>query len=202
MFLRDTVEFPHVPLGLVPEILDPVDVVPAVCKQFRVIYAVVFERTDIQRVVAAPAICVDDAVRNHLAFDDGHEGGPLRVRNDTCIDLSPTLEQAEDRDFPCGTSPACALAPAAEVAFVHFDLTAEHGLTFGFQFNRDDLAKAMKIQRCGIAVNTHKAGRCSGRCAGNEMFNQAILLELADTALSHSPFDTSKSGYLGQPQNE
>ena len=75
-----------------PEILDPVDVVPAVCKQFRVIYAVVFERTDIQRVVAAPAICVDDAVRNHLAFDDGHESGLLRVQNDTNIDLSATLK--------------------------------------------------------------------------------------------------------------
>ena len=54
--------------------------------------AEMFERADIQCVVALPTVQIDDAVRNHLAFDDGHESGLLRVRNDTNIDLSATLK--------------------------------------------------------------------------------------------------------------
>jgi hypothetical protein len=72
MFLGNTVEFPHVALGLVPEILDPVDMVPGVCEELRMIDPVVFEGTDIQRIVALPTVRVDDAVGDNLALYDGH----------------------------------------------------------------------------------------------------------------------------------
>lgn len=48
-------------------------------------------------------------------------------------------------------------------------------------------------------MNANQAGR-QPRChPGNEMPNEALLLRLADAALSHRPLDTPKSGYPGQP---
>ena len=56
MFLRNTVEFAHVTLGLVPEILNPVDVIFLVCKKFGMIDPEVMEGRYVQYIVTAPAI--------------------------------------------------------------------------------------------------------------------------------------------------
>ena len=74
MSLRDTVEFAHVALGLVPKILNPVDVILLVCKEFGMVDPKVMEIRDVQHVVAAPAIRINDAVRNHFTFDDWQQG--------------------------------------------------------------------------------------------------------------------------------
>lgn len=56
MLSRDTIEFAHVKLGLVPKILDAIDVISSLGKEFRMIDAEVLERADIKRVVAPPAV--------------------------------------------------------------------------------------------------------------------------------------------------
>ncbi len=56
MLSRDTVEFAHVTLGLVPKILDAIDVISSLCKELRMIDTEVLERADIKRVVAPPAV--------------------------------------------------------------------------------------------------------------------------------------------------
>lgn len=56
MLSRDTIEFAHVKLGLVPKILDAIDVISSLSKEFRMIDAEVLERADIKRVVAPPAV--------------------------------------------------------------------------------------------------------------------------------------------------
>ena len=71
----NSVEFAHVAFRLVPEVLDPIDMVLLVCKQFRVIDPKVVKVRDIQHIVAAPTIRIDDAVRNDLAFHDGQQRG-------------------------------------------------------------------------------------------------------------------------------
>ena len=43
MRLENTIEFTHVALGLVPEILDAVDVIVAVCEDLRMVDAEVME---------------------------------------------------------------------------------------------------------------------------------------------------------------
>ena len=48
MSLWNTVEFTHVALGLVPKVLNPVDVIFLVCKEFRVVDPEVFEVRHIQ----------------------------------------------------------------------------------------------------------------------------------------------------------
>ncbi len=75
MSLWNTVEFAHVALSLVPEILDPVDVVVLICKEFRVVDPEVFEVGNIQHIVAPPTVLIDDAVRHNLAFHDRHQCG-------------------------------------------------------------------------------------------------------------------------------
>ena len=74
MSLRSAVEFAHVPLGLVPKILNPVDVILLVCKEVGMVDPKVMEIRDVQHVVAAPAIRINDAVRNHFTFDDWQQG--------------------------------------------------------------------------------------------------------------------------------
>ena len=54
-------------LGLVPEIIDPVDVVPIFRRSLRVVDADVTELRDVQHIVAVEAIGADDTVRLDLA---------------------------------------------------------------------------------------------------------------------------------------
>ena len=46
MLSRDTIEFAHVTLGLVPKILKAIDVISSLCKELTMIDAEVLERAD------------------------------------------------------------------------------------------------------------------------------------------------------------
>ena len=61
---RDAVVAPHMPLRLVPEVLDTVDVVVRVSEEFAVIDPVMMELGHIQHMILPEAIGVDDAVRS------------------------------------------------------------------------------------------------------------------------------------------
>ncbi len=74
MGLWNTVEFAHVALGLVPKILNPVDVILLVCKEFGMVDPKVMEIRYVQHVVTAPAIRINDAVGNNFTFDDWQQG--------------------------------------------------------------------------------------------------------------------------------
>ena len=52
----NTVEFAQMTLRLVPKILNAIDVVPFVCKEFGMVDATMLEFRYIQHVVAPPAI--------------------------------------------------------------------------------------------------------------------------------------------------
>lgn len=73
MHLRHTVELSHVTLRLVPEVLDPDYVIVSVGEQLLVIDPKVLEVGDVPRVIAAPAVGIDDAVRRDLARHDRHQ---------------------------------------------------------------------------------------------------------------------------------
>ena len=70
VLFRDAIETAQVPFGLVPEILDPVDMVAVFRKGFRVIDPHMVELGNIQGVIAGEAICIDDAVRLDGLPDD------------------------------------------------------------------------------------------------------------------------------------
>ena len=70
MRLGNTIKFAHMTLGLVPEVLDAIDVVMLVRKQFGVIDTKVLELTHIKHIISTPAIRVDDTVRYYLTLND------------------------------------------------------------------------------------------------------------------------------------
>ena len=59
---RDTVETTHVTLGLVPEVLDAVDVILLFGEELGVVDAEVLEACHVQHVVGVQRIGVDDAI--------------------------------------------------------------------------------------------------------------------------------------------
>ena len=63
MRLGNTIEFAHVPLGLVPEILNAIDVIVAVCEELRMVDAEVMDVRHIQHIIAEPAVGINDAIR-------------------------------------------------------------------------------------------------------------------------------------------
>ena len=125
MVFRYAVEFPHVAFRLVPKILDTVDVVLFVCKQFRVIDPHMTEIGDIEGVVAGPGIRVDDAIGQDHAVYDRYQGLCAGVGDHLRVDLAATFEDTEDGDLAGSATASLSLTLAAEVAFVDLDLTGE-----------------------------------------------------------------------------
>lgn len=75
MRLENNVEFTHVALGLIPEILNAIDVIVAVCDELRMVDTEVMEVRHIQHIIAAPAVGISNAIRDLLAlYDGGHRG--------------------------------------------------------------------------------------------------------------------------------
>lgn len=129
MRLWNTVKFAHVALGLVPEVLDPVDVVLRVCEQLGMVDAQVLERAYIQRIIALPTVRVDNAIGDDLTLNDRHQGAAFGVGYHPSVDLAAALKQAKNRNFPRSTPPALALATTTKIALIYFDLAAEHGFS-------------------------------------------------------------------------
>ena len=75
MRLGNAVEFTHVALGLILEILNAIDVIVAVCEQLRMVNTEVMEVRHIQHIIAAPAVGINDAISDHLALYDGDQRG-------------------------------------------------------------------------------------------------------------------------------
>ena len=74
------------PFRLVPEILDAVDVVVAVCEQFRMIDPEMMKVRDVERVVACPGVRIDDAIGPYHAVYDGYQGRRAGIGDHLGID--------------------------------------------------------------------------------------------------------------------
>lgn len=125
------VELPHVPLCLVPEVLDTVDVTAfAVGNGLLMIDADMVISDNIEAVVAAEGIAVDNAVEQYFLLDDGHECLGFGIGNHLRVNLPSALQDAEYRNLACSAPAAFAFPPAAEVALIHFHFTVEGQLLF------------------------------------------------------------------------
>ena len=125
VLFRHAVEFPHVALRLVPDILDAVDVIFAVREQFRMIDTDVMEIGYIEGVVASPGIRVDDAIGQDHAVYDRHQGLGTGVGDHLCVDLTAAFEDAEDGDLAGGAMATLSFSLAAEVTLIDLDLTGQ-----------------------------------------------------------------------------
>ena len=88
MCFWNTVKSTHVALGLVPKILDPVDVVSTLCKELGMVYAIVFEFGDIKRIIDPTTVRINDAIWDNFAFDDWLQSCPRGIGNDFAVNLS------------------------------------------------------------------------------------------------------------------
>ena len=104
----NTIEFKHMTLCLVPEILDTIQVIMPVSKELWIIDPKVPKVLDIQDIVAFPTVGVDNAIRKNLLFNDWDLCSRGSIGNDLPINLSTTLKQPKYRDltlwFSCTTS--------------------------------------------------------------------------------------------------
>ena len=72
MLFQNTVEFTHVALRLVPEVLNSVDVIGSVCKHSGGVDTQMFELRNIQPVIASKAVSIYNTVRHTLSLISGH----------------------------------------------------------------------------------------------------------------------------------
>ena len=121
----DAVVAAQMALGLVPEVLDAVDVVAAVGEPLPVIDASVPKLRDIKDIVGGEAVCVDDRIGLDGPAHDRHEGSACCIGNDQRVDLAAPLQQTEDGYLAACAATALALASASEIALIHLDLTRE-----------------------------------------------------------------------------
>ena len=83
-----TIEAAQMPLGLVPKVLDAVDVVFLVGEEFGMVDPGVPEGGDIEHIVGAEGVGVNDTVGHDLDIKDGLERLALHIGNHLGIDLA------------------------------------------------------------------------------------------------------------------
>ena len=79
-------------LGLVPEILDSVDMIPLIGKEFRVVDAKVVKLVNIKSIVGLEMIRIDDAIGSYLVPDNGHERFRFCVGDDGLLNFATPLK--------------------------------------------------------------------------------------------------------------
>ena len=149
-------------LGLVPEVLDAVDVITATGELSRMVDAHVVELTDVQRVVAAEAIGIDHAVRGDFPLDYRHQRGCPGVVDDLGVDLSATLEQAEYNDLTGGTTTTLAFADATKVALVQLNGSVEDFVLHQSQLVGNQLTQLPVVERSSVGLEPKHTGRRTG----------------------------------------
>lgn len=113
----------QMPLRLVPEVLDAVDMMAALAdKAFAVVNPPVTKLGNIQHVIGGKTVGVDDAVRRHFLPDDRQQSLGLGIRDDRRKDLAAPLQQAKNGYLARRRPATLTLAPAAKITFVrlHF----------------------------------------------------------------------------------
>jgi hypothetical protein len=198
----DTVVAAQVALGLVPEVLDAVDVVALVGEQPGVVDAHVVELGDVEHIVAAEGIGVDHAVGSDLLADDRNKRVRTGICDDCDMDLALPLEQPEHRHLASRPASTLALAVTAKVALVHLDLASQQLGGLGCQGIEDHLAQLVIEQDRGVAVDAGNLGRRTRRRSRAEILDQFFLHTPPKTAPApHSNHMTyiALIDYLCQP---
>ncbi len=96
------------------------------------IHPKVFPIPDVdEAILASPTVGIDDALQGHLSSNDALKSVFRAIRNDLGVDLSVSLEQAEDDGFSERSAASFPFDPSgSEEGFVHFDLPGQGRLLF------------------------------------------------------------------------
>ena len=95
---------------LVPEVLDSVDVIGVVGEQFGVVDPNVMELRDIQHVISAEAVGIDDRIRPHFVSNDREKRIRAGIWDDHDMHLAAPLQEPEDGNLARRAASSLALA--------------------------------------------------------------------------------------------
>lgn len=184
--LGDAVVASEMSLGLVPEVLDAVDVVCIVGEQLRMIDADMVELRDIQHVIGAEGIGVDDGVGPHFVQDDGKKSVGAGIWDDDDVNPAAPLQEPEHRNLAGRAAPTLTLPVPAEIAFVCLDLAADETGFASRQLFEDHFPELVEEQDGGVAVDPGQFGRRAGRGARTEILKELDLNTFREPAASPS----------------
>ena len=116
-------------LGIAPEALNAVDMrVTLDTFTFAMVNAEVLFIAHIdQTVITRPFVGVNDRINGHPTPDNSLQSLGFDIGNNLSVHLSVPFEKSEHNNLAAGTPASLAAVFAAEVAFVHFHLTADRG---------------------------------------------------------------------------
>ena len=196
------VETAQVSLGLIPEVLNPIDVVSAIRKKPRMIDPYMMEVRNIQHIISLPTIRINNAVGYNLALNDRHQRLAGSILDDLHINLASTLQQPVNKHFSGRATSSPVLAFTAEIALTRLDLTSQQIFAFLLHFISDDLVKATKVLNGGIDINTNQSSRRAVMPAPKYSIRNSCSLPALPVFPAqplHAVHDTLKTGYLGEP---
>ena len=122
---RDAIAAAQMALGLVPEVLDAVDVVSPVGELLAMVDAHVAELGHVEHVVGLETVAIDHGIGLYARPDDREERFRSNVWDDHRMDLAAPLEQSEDGNLAASAAPPFALAPPAEITLIDLHLAAK-----------------------------------------------------------------------------
>ena len=176
VILWNPIVFAQHPLGLIPKVLDAIDVIAALGELCRVIDPNVVELAHIQRIVAAETVGVDHTVRRHFPLDYRHQRGGTGIVDYLGIHLAAALEQAEHNNLAGRSATTLALADAAEVALVQLHRAIEDFMLDHGQLLDNELSQLAIVERGRIGLDAQHAGRRTRRNFEHEKLDQPGLL--------------------------
>ena len=178
----DAVVAPELGLGVSPEVLDAVDVLPFPLGESAIVPdAVVPVAIGDEAIVGAPAVRVDGAAGGNLLADDGPERGLRHVGDRRRVHPAVPLQNAEDNDLSGSAPSAHPLAAAAEVRLVHLVLPGtERRLGLA---GTGDRAADYGVEAVGaVAVDPRLARRAGRRHLQGEVSNELSDLSIRELA--------------------
>jgi len=183
----DAIKAAQVAFGLVPKILNAIDVIVLIGKQFRVVYAKMVKVAYVESVVGLKSVCINDTIRQDFSFNDGHDRLSFSVRDNGGINLSAPLQKPKDSNFATSTPSAFALADTTKIAFICLHLTREF---IAGKLACNELTQTHVKRDSGIGLNTDDLG--GGPCCGpgNKMFNQPHLFVSAQSTFTFIHFSS------------
>lgn len=92
-------------LGLVPEVLNPVDMIHVICEQFRVVDLDVMELGSVQNIMDTETVGIDDGVRSHLILDDWEKRVCTGIWDDYDMNLAPRFKSSKTGILPAAPRP-------------------------------------------------------------------------------------------------
>ena len=174
MSLRDPIVAPQVTFGLVPKVLDAINMSSFTVREpVLMVNSVVPEARHIKRIIADEAVGIDDRVWLDPLFDDGHQRAAFGVRNHHCVDTTAALEDAKDGHLTGGTAPTFSLTTASKVTFIDLDFAFKGVLDL--DVHGDRFTQFMVVEGSRVAINADEFSCGAGRGASDEVFNESSL---------------------------